>query len=115
MFNYNIYILIKDILNKIQRHHFTPNIVTFGVLAIGCIRCKDGLELLEQIDTIGYAPNFKILETLFYNACYYKNFIYVLHLMKYILHNNITPTTNILNILEKFDELVLEIIKNKVN
>lgn len=67
------------------------------------------------MDTIGYAPNFKVLETLFYNACHYKNFIYVLHLMEYILHNNIKPTKKILNILEKFDELVLEVIENKVN
>lgn len=67
------------------------------------------------MNTIGYAPNFKVLETLFYNACRYKNFIYILYLMEYTLHNNIKPTKNILNILEKFDELVLEIIEDKVN
>uniref|UniRef100_V9IEN1 Pentatricopeptide repeat-containing protein 1 n=1 Tax=Apis cerana TaxID=7461 RepID=V9IEN1_APICE len=82
----------KDVLNEIQNHHFTPNIITFGVLAIGCIRCRDGIELLEQMDTIGYAPNFIVLETLFFNACRYKNFVYILHLMEYILHNNVIPT-----------------------
>lgn len=84
-------------------------------MAIGCIRCRDGIELLEQMDTIGYAPNFIVLETLFFNACRYKNFVYILHLMEYILHNNVIPTKNILNNLEKFDELTLEIIGNKVN
>lgn len=103
----------KDVLNEIQSRHFIPNIITFGVLAIGCIRCRDGIELLEQMSTIGYIPNYKILETLFLNACRYNNYVYIYHLMEYILHNNITPSEKILNILEKFDELVLGMLENE--
>lgn len=102
-------------MNEIQSRHFIPNIITFGVLAIGCIRCRDGIELLEQMSTIGYIPNYKILETLFLNACRYNNYVYIYHLMEYILHNNITPSEKILNILEKFDELVLGMLENEVN
>lgn len=102
-------------MNEIQSRHFIPNIITFGVLAIGCIRCRDGIELLEQMSTIGYIPNCKILETLFLNACRYNNYVYIYHLMEYILHNNITPSEKILNILEKFDELVLGMLENEVN
>lgn len=91
-----------------------PNIVTFGVLAIGCRMHKDGRELLEQMDTIGYAPNYVILETLIFNACSVRNFAYVLYLMKYISKNKIQPSQNILNILEKFDGMILQIIKNEV-
>lgn len=91
-----------------------PNIVTFGALAIGCRMYKDGRELLEQMDTIGYAPNYVILETLIFNACSVRNFTYVLYLMKYILENRIEPSQQILNTLEKFDELILQIIRNKV-
>ncbi|XP_033366964.1 pentatricopeptide repeat-containing protein 1, mitochondrial [Bombus vosnesenskii] len=103
----------KEVLNNIQFHHLIPNIVTFGVLAIGCRMHKDGRELLEQMETIGYAPNYMILETLIFNACSVRNFTYVLYLMKYISENRIEPSQQILNILEKFDELMLQIIRNE--
>ncbi|XP_043591345.1 pentatricopeptide repeat-containing protein 1, mitochondrial [Bombus pyrosoma] len=103
----------KEVLNDIQFHHLIPNIITFGVLAIGCRMHKDGRELLEQMDTIGYAPNYVILETLMLNACSVRNFNYVLYLMDYILKNRIEPSQQILNILEKFDELLLQIIRNE--
>lgn len=91
-----------------------PDIITFGVLAIGCRMHKDGRELLEQMETIGYAPNYVILETLILNACSTRNFTYVLYLMKYILENRIEPSQQMLNTLEKFDELMLQIIRNEV-
>ncbi|XP_060818537.1 pentatricopeptide repeat-containing protein 1, mitochondrial [Bombus pascuorum] len=107
------YTAAKEVLNDIQFHHLTPNIITFGVLAIGCKMYKDGRELLEQMDTIGYAPNYVILETLIFNACSVKNFSYVLYLMDYILKNRIKPSQQILSILKKFDELILQIIRNE--
>ncbi|XP_071858849.1 pentatricopeptide repeat-containing protein 1, mitochondrial isoform X2 [Bombus fervidus] len=103
----------KEVLNDIQFHHLIPNIITFGVLAIGCKMYKDGRELLEQMDTIGYAPNYVILETLIFNACSVKKFTYVLYLMDYILKNRIEPSQQILSTLKKFDELILQIIKNE--
>lgn len=103
----------KEVLNDIQSYHLMPNIITFGVLAIGCKMYKDGRELLEQMDTIGYATNYVILETLIFNACSSKNFPYVLYLMNYILRNRIKPSQQILDTLEKFDVLILQIIENK--
>ncbi|KOC65674.1 Pentatricopeptide repeat-containing protein 1 [Habropoda laboriosa] len=98
----------KAVLNLIQMHHFTPNIYTFEALALGCIRHKDGIELLQQMETIGYAPDNTILEKLLFNACYHKHFNYILYLMDYVLKHRIKSTAKILAMLEKFDGLLLE-------
>ncbi|XP_076753424.1 pentatricopeptide repeat-containing protein 1, mitochondrial [Xylocopa sonorina] len=103
----------KDVLNEIQRHHLTPDIITFGVLALGCIKYQDGIELLNQMDTIGYAPNYIILHSLIRNACYLKNFHYLLHLMDYMKENQIKPTNIILETIEKFDDLTLQYLDGK--
>ncbi|KOX78184.1 Pentatricopeptide repeat-containing protein 1 [Melipona quadrifasciata] len=101
------------VIDKMQTYHMTPNIVTFGVLAIGCRMEKDGRELLEQLDTIRCAPNYVILGTLLFNACSTRNFSYALFLMQYILKNQIRPSQDMLNNLEKFDRIMLEIVRNK--
>ncbi|KAK9305996.1 hypothetical protein QLX08_003221 [Tetragonisca angustula] len=102
-----------EVIDKIQTYHMTPNVVTFGVLAIGCRMEKDGRELLEQLDTIHCAPNYVILGTLLFNACSTRNFSYTLFLMRYILKNQIRPSQDMLNNLEKFDRTMLEIVRNK--
>ncbi|CAK9816925.1 Pentatricopeptide repeat-containing protein 1, mitochondrial [Anthophora plagiata] len=99
----------KAVLNEFQIHHLMPNIQTFEALAYGCTRQRDGIELLEQINAIGYATDNVVLEKLLYNACYYKNFGYVSYLMNYILKHQIAPSKKILEILEKFDGLLLEL------
>ncbi|XP_076546358.1 pentatricopeptide repeat-containing protein 1, mitochondrial [Osmia lignaria lignaria] len=109
------YMDAKAILNTIQSYHFTANIITFGVLAIGCRKLEDGKELLEQMDNIGFAPNYTILETLLHNACANKRFSYVLYLMKHILATEIKPSKNMLQFLKNFDEMILKEIENKHN
>lgn len=98
----------KAVLNEFQIHHLEPNINTFEALAYGCRRQRDGIELLEQINTIGYAVDNIILEKLLYNACYANNFGYVSYLMTYILRCQIVPSKKILEILKSFDKLLLE-------
>lgn len=105
---------MQAILDTIQSYHFTPNIITFGVLAIGCKKLGDGKELLEQMDSINFTPNYKILETLLHNACANKRFSYVLYLLKYILAAEIKPSKDMLQILKTFDEIILKEIENKV-
>ncbi|XP_017876526.1 pentatricopeptide repeat-containing protein 1, mitochondrial [Ceratina calcarata] len=103
----------KAVLNEIQKHHLSPNVITFGVLAIGCRKYWDGMELLEQMDAIGYAPNYIVLQALFMNACIGKDFKYVLNLMQYLLKRRMKPPPSILNTLEKFDEIMLQSLENE--
>lgn len=109
-----IHILMQEVLCEIQRHHLMPNVITFGVLALGCTQLKDGMELLEQMDNIGYEINTTILGTLIHRAAYHKDFRYLKFVMNYMLKYEIKPSTFILDTLKKFERLILEYLKKKV-
>lgn len=111
----HLFLYLQDVLNDMQSYHFTPNIMTFGVLAIGCRRHKDGIELLQQMDAIGYEANYIILETLLYHACRYRDFNYILHLMHYLFKRRIILSQNMLHILDKFDAVILQFLDNEVH
>ena len=111
--NRNAYKEAKEVLYEIQRHHLMPNVITFGVLALGCAQLKDGMELLEQMDNIGYEINTTILGTLIHRAAYHKDFRYLQFVMNYMLEYDIKPSTFILDTLKKFEKLILEHLKKK--
>ena len=111
--NRNAYKEAKEVLYELQRHHLTPNVITFGVLALGCSQLNDGMELLEQMDNIGYEINTKILGTLIHRAAYHKDFRYLKFVMNYMLKYEIKPSTFILDTLKKFERLILELLKKK--
>ncbi|XP_076639182.1 pentatricopeptide repeat-containing protein 1, mitochondrial [Colletes latitarsis] len=107
----------KDVINEIQRHHLTPNIITFGVLALGCTSLMYGEELLEQMNKVGYTPNSIVLDILMHAACRYKDFKYVQFLINYMSRYHMKPSKYMLDTLEKFEKLILQFIKteNKYN
>lgn len=109
----NCYEDAKSTLVEIQKCHLMPNIMTFGSLAIGCKRRRDGEELLEQMNNISYVPNNIILETLLLHACSKKNFSYILYLLTYIKNNQIEPSKEILKMLETFDNRVSNLLNKK--
>lgn len=92
----------------------TPDIITFGVLAIGCTNYNDGKMLLEQMNNIGYEPNNTVIQTLLFEACYSRNFDYVLYLMQYISQSKLKVTKYIISTLERFDKLALKTIEEQV-
>lgn len=72
------------------------------------------MELLEQMDNIGYASNHIIIGALIHNACYGRNFKYVEFLLNYMLDYNIKPNKYIRETLENFEKLVLKDLKTEV-
>ncbi|XP_076685059.1 pentatricopeptide repeat-containing protein 1, mitochondrial [Andrena cerasifolii] len=111
--NRNAYKEAKEVLYEVQKHHLTPNVITFGVLALGCTQLNDGMELLEQMNNIGYEVNTTILGTLIHRAAYHKDFRYLKFLMDYMLESEIKPSTFILDTLTKFERLILALLKKK--
>ncbi|XP_031825956.2 pentatricopeptide repeat-containing protein 1, mitochondrial isoform X1 [Nomia melanderi] len=103
----------KDVLYEVQRHHLSPNIMTFGVLALGCPQEKYGRELLKQMDNIGFKPNCVIVGTLIFSAAQRRNFKYLQYLMNYMLENDVESSPYIFQTLEKFEQLILQFMKNK--
>lgn len=103
----------KNVLSKMQLDNISPDVMTFGVLSLGCNNERDGMELLEQLDSIGYKPNIIILETLLQKGCVQKNLKYVSYLLKYMSINRINPTRHTFEILETFQTLLTKLVNHK--
>ncbi|XP_076282043.1 pentatricopeptide repeat-containing protein 1, mitochondrial [Lasioglossum baleicum] len=101
----------KSVLIEIQKHHLMPDVITFGVLALGCQKIAYGIELLEQMNNVGYASNHIIIGALIHNACYGRNFKYVEFLLNYMLDYNMKPNKYIRETLENFEKLILKDLK----
>ncbi|XP_076174809.1 pentatricopeptide repeat-containing protein 1, mitochondrial [Ptiloglossa arizonensis] len=103
----------RAVLNEIQRNNLSPNILTFGVLALGCDQFHHGRELLEQMNNINFEPNKIILGTLLQKACFHKDFKYASFLIEYMSRNNIKPSEYILKTLTNFEKLILTFLRSK--
>lgn len=90
----------KDVLILITKKGLCPNIVTFGVLALGCIRKKDGLQLLLDMKNLGYCPNVEIFGALLNSASRLLDFEYICTVMKTMTAEQIKPSPQFLQMLE---------------
>ncbi|XP_047353742.1 pentatricopeptide repeat-containing protein 1, mitochondrial [Vespa velutina] len=107
------YGLAKKILEEIQRKHMIPNVMTFGVLAMGCFRSKEAYELIEGLEIAGYVPNIVILGTFISNACRTFNTNYVIEMIHYMRVNRIKPNEKILTYLNKYEETLTKMHLSK--
>ncbi|XP_046818446.1 pentatricopeptide repeat-containing protein 1, mitochondrial [Vespa crabro] len=107
------YGLAKKILEEIQRKHMIPNVMTFGVLAMGCFRSKEAYELIEGLEIAGYVPNIVILGTFISNACRTFNTNYVIEMIHYMRINRIKPNEKILTYLNKYEETLTKMHLSK--
>lgn len=97
-----------------EKKSLSPNVMTFGVLALGCQEYNDAKEFLAGIETFGYKPNVVIMGTLLRTACFKKNLGYVLFVMEYMMKNRIKPNTKIIQILVEFSKNMQKLREPKV-
>ncbi|KAK2583688.1 hypothetical protein KPH14_009614 [Odynerus spinipes] len=109
------YEMAKKVLEEIQHKHMIPNLMTFGVLALGCVRSKEGKELLNGLEIAGYVPNAVILGTLISNACHRYNTNYVIELLHYMSINKIKPSEKLLSFLENYKKTLKQMATSKKN
>ncbi|XP_018343136.1 PREDICTED: pentatricopeptide repeat-containing protein 1, mitochondrial isoform X2 [Trachymyrmex septentrionalis] len=103
----------KEVISIAEKKGLSPNVMTFGVLALGCQELMQAQEFLEGIEVFGYKPNSVIIDTLINTACHKKNFGYLLFMMKYMMENGMRPTTQTIEIVKKFSEEYSKIEKPK--
>lgn len=85
-----------------EKRNLTPNVMTFGVLALGCVECRDAEEFLSGLEAFGYRPNSVIMSTLIRKAYLSKNFEFLLFVMNYMLNNDLRPNEQAISEVEEF-------------
>ncbi|XP_018376608.1 PREDICTED: pentatricopeptide repeat-containing protein 1, mitochondrial [Trachymyrmex cornetzi] len=103
----------KEVISLAEKKGLSPNVMTFGVLALGCQELMQAQEFLEGIEVFGYKPNSVIIGTLVDTACYKKNFGYLLFMMRYMMENRTRPTAQTIETVKKFSEELSKIEKPK--
>ncbi|XP_025993392.1 pentatricopeptide repeat-containing protein 1, mitochondrial [Solenopsis invicta] len=101
----------KEVISITEKKQLSPNVMTFGVLALSCQECRDAREFLEGLEAYGYKPNSVIVGTLIDTACYKKDFEYLLFVMKYMTENKMKPDKKAINCLKEFSEELSKIEK----
>ncbi|KRT81318.1 hypothetical protein AMK59_6297, partial [Oryctes borbonicus] len=96
------YDLAKEVLNMIKTTRLEPNIITFGVLALGCQTKEEAESLIEEMHKENYRLNPEILGAMLHQACHHCNFSYVLKMMEICLEEEIRPNKKFMDTLEEF-------------
>ncbi|CAG0888542.1 unnamed protein product [Darwinula stevensoni] len=92
---------IKRSLTRMSENSLGPDIVTYGVLALGCRTRNEGNQLLQDMELAGIRCNMEILGALLSNALSQTDFGWALNLMNVARVNSIEPSLMFLNYLEK--------------
>lgn len=90
----------KEVLVLLTKKGLSPNIVTFGVLALGCFKKNDGLQLLHDMKSLGFCPNIEIFGALLNSASRTIDLEYICTLIKAMTAEQIKPNLQLLQMLE---------------
>lgn len=93
---------------------YRPNLVTYGVLAMGCKTIDNCRELVEEMKSHNYQLNKEILGSMLYQACSHTDTKYVLHLMELCLAEGVNPDKKFLEKLDEFKKKIKYLYDNKV-
>ncbi|XP_047113350.1 pentatricopeptide repeat-containing protein 1, mitochondrial [Schistocerca piceifrons] len=103
----------KEVLTFIQQEKLIPNVMTFGVLAIGCENEVDAKVLMEDMESAGYRMNAEIMGAMLHNACVRLNFSYINTVLEIMKKKDISPNLKFLEKLELFNIRCVKLLKNK--
>ncbi|KAI8129541.1 mitochondrial, Pentatricopeptide repeat-containing protein 1 [Lucilia cuprina] len=92
----------KEVLSMIRTAGLYPDIVTYGVLALGCTTVESSRELLEQMRHNSIRMNIQILGAMLRQGCAQKSFPYICEIMQISLDENIKPNEIFLRHLNNF-------------
>lgn len=108
-------IYLQEVLNDIQRNSVYPDVITWGVLALGCQSHDDALALLEGMDATGHTLNTVIAGALIGNACSTNQYKYIVDIMRIMKEEKVTPSQHLYQIIDKFIAKVENNLIDKVN
>ncbi|XP_015122421.1 uncharacterized protein LOC107044877 [Diachasma alloeum] len=103
--------LIQEVLDDIQRHNLVPDMITWGVLALGCQTLDDAKVLLDGLDATGHTLNPVIAGSLLGNACCTNKIAYILEILRIMSIHRIRPSKHIYTLLDKYKLKVEDTLK----
>ncbi|KAJ6641352.1 Pentatricopeptide repeat-containing protein 1, mitochondrial [Pseudolycoriella hygida] len=95
----------KSVLGMIKIADLEPDIVTYGVLALGCRTIEDSKELLDIMDYKGIRINIQILGAMLRQGCGRRDFPYVIEVLRICKAQQLKPNKQFLEHLHKFNYL----------
>lgn len=105
----------KAVLKMINTAGLEPDIVTYGVLALGCASKSDAQNLLQEMYTKGLRMNIQILGAMLKCGCVQHNFEYILEIMKIVKDERMKPNEQFLTHLYHFHHYCFRLIQTNVS
>lgn len=90
------------VLEMIKRQRYRPNVMTYGILAMGCQTIEQCNEFMDAMKEKKYAINVEILGAMLHQACMNNDVPYVLHLLDLCLTENVNPSQKFIEKLDQF-------------
>ncbi|XP_044046594.1 pentatricopeptide repeat-containing protein 1, mitochondrial [Siniperca chuatsi] len=90
----------KAVLSVMRQRNVNVDVQTFGSLALGCERQKDGLQLLKDMEEAGFKPNVQVFSTLIGRATRRLDYVYLKTLLKSMSTMGVWPNEVIIRQLE---------------
>uniref|UniRef100_A0A3Q2YVC7 Pentatricopeptide repeat domain 1 n=2 Tax=Hippocampus comes TaxID=109280 RepID=A0A3Q2YVC7_HIPCM len=90
----------KAVLSVMRQRHVTVDVQTFGSLALGCQRQKEGLQLLTDMEEAGLQPNTHVYSALIGRASRRLDYAYLKTLLKSMRDKGVWPNQVIIKQLE---------------
>ncbi|XP_057700441.1 pentatricopeptide repeat-containing protein 1, mitochondrial [Corythoichthys intestinalis] len=90
----------KDVLRVMRQRKMSISVQTFGSLAMGCQKQKDGLQLLQDMEEAGLQPNAHVFSTLIGRASRRLDYVYLKTLLKSMRDKGVWPNVVIIKQLE---------------
>lgn len=113
------------------------DVVTFGVLALGCKNKNESKDLIKLISDHGFryvysiniiftytaiiiyfssylSVNAEMLGTMLAQACYHFNFAYVIYIMNMVKYEEIKPNKMFMDRLNRFQHKITDLMKKRV-
>ncbi|GFW39179.1 pentatricopeptide repeat-containing protein 1, mitochondrial [Trichonephila clavipes] len=104
------YAAALEVLALVNKWSLSPDIVTYGVLAVGCITHRKATVFINDMRKLGYSPNTEIIGALVNNACKCLDFKFIQDTLKLIEELQTDPDERMLKTIEH----TLETARNNI-
>ncbi|XP_071438786.1 pentatricopeptide repeat-containing protein 1, mitochondrial [Hetaerina americana] len=106
----------RFVLPMMSAKGISPNIMSYGILAMGCRNKHAARQFMDEMKAAGFRLNAEIVGTLMKSACYRSEVFHVLELMEICIKEEIRPNAQLLQRLNDFKVKIRNALKeDKVN